>query len=506
MWDYKTIRKNVKKTTFRRGFKAWIALIAVCLIFVLVDSPEIITQYLYKIDQLSGAVAPVSQDSMAVIDAYLAEKYSDEAVLNYKLMSTIVNFMSQKYSWLVNFLASNYAYFQRNSGEVITSLLAIGLLLGLCRLVIIQIFDVGKSRYALEAAFQKKTRIRRAFSPFHRKFLRNELKTMLLYNVALFLWSLTIVGYPIKYYQYSMIPYLLAENPQIPCKEAFRISKKMTQGYKWKMFLTDLSFAYLWLLHLIPMIGPLLSLPMQMELGAVKYLYLRRKETDRKYFIEHEFDRDLYVQTKHSAESFLMEDTIVPVDTLRGRVSDKVKHLGNGYLLTDYIVFFFAFSFVGWAWEVLLYIVRDHMLVNRGTLYGPWLPIYGCGGVVIIFLLGHFKGKKGKLFVMGMLLCGVIEYIASWVLDYFFNKLYWEYYTYPLNVNGRICLVGLTLFGIGGLVSVYIAGPRISVMLDKLGKKRTRILCCVLVAAFIADLICVSIFGFNTGNGVGTEL
>lgn len=44
------------------------------------------------------------------------------------------------------------------------------------------------------------------------------------------LWSFTIVGGFIKYYEYRMIPYILAENPNIKRKDAFLLSKKLTVG------------------------------------------------------------------------------------------------------------------------------------------------------------------------------------------------------------------------------------------------------------------------------------
>ena len=47
--------------------------------------------------------------------------------------------------------------------------------------------------------------------------------------------------------------------------------------------------------------------------------------------------------------------------------------------------------FVGWLWEVLLYLFRDGVLVNRGTTYGPWLPIYGISCTAIILLVTRFK-------------------------------------------------------------------------------------------------------------------
>ena len=39
-----------------------------------------------------------------------------------------------------------------------------------------------------------------------------------------------------------MIPYILAENPKIQRKKAFKLSKEMMKGNKWKTFILDLSF------------------------------------------------------------------------------------------------------------------------------------------------------------------------------------------------------------------------------------------------------------------------
>ena len=51
----------------------------------------------------------------------------------------------------------------------------------------------------------------------------------------------------------------------------------------------------------------------------------------------------------------------------------------------DYYVLLFLFvSFLGWMWEVGIYLVRDGAFVNRGILSGPWLPIYGAGALFFI--------------------------------------------------------------------------------------------------------------------------
>ena len=62
-------------------------------------------------------------------------------------------------------------------------------------------------------------------------------------EIKIFLWSLLfVIPGVIKSYEYSMVPYILAENPQMPTDRAFELSKLMTRGEKWKIFVLDLSF------------------------------------------------------------------------------------------------------------------------------------------------------------------------------------------------------------------------------------------------------------------------
>lgn len=68
-------------------------------------------------------------------------------------------------------------------------------------------------------------------------------KTMFYRDLYTFLWSLLfIIPGVVKAYEYRMIPYLLAENPEMSKEEAFAISKQMMSGQKWRTFVLDLSF------------------------------------------------------------------------------------------------------------------------------------------------------------------------------------------------------------------------------------------------------------------------
>lgn len=83
----------------------------------------------------------------------------------------------------------------------------------------------------------------RLFFAFQSGGYMNIVLTLFLRNLYTVLWTfLFIVPGIIKSYEYRMIPYILAENPDMDRKEAFQLSKDMMQGEKWNAFVLDLSF------------------------------------------------------------------------------------------------------------------------------------------------------------------------------------------------------------------------------------------------------------------------
>ncbi|MCM1221168.1 MAG: putative ABC transporter permease, partial [Lachnospiraceae bacterium] len=74
-----------------------------------------------------------------------------------------------------------------------------------------------------------------------------------------------------------------------------------------------------------------------------------------------------------------------------------------------YALLFFSVAFIGWLWEVLLYFFTDHAFINRGVYRGPYLPIYGAGGLLLCFFLRRLKEKPFLVFLLSMLLCSVLE-------------------------------------------------------------------------------------------------
>ncbi len=72
---------------------------------------------------------------------------------------------------------------------------------------------------------------------------KNIVKTMFMQDLFIFLWTLLlIIPGIIKSYSYRLVPYILAENPDMDTDQALTLSKSMMNGQKMNAFIFDLSF------------------------------------------------------------------------------------------------------------------------------------------------------------------------------------------------------------------------------------------------------------------------
>ena len=160
----------------------------------------------------------------------------------------------------------------------ILSFLSMGSIVGyLFSIFIGNVIVVGKNGYFIKN-HDKNPELGEIFSGFKGNYL-NVVKIMFLMDLKTLLWLfLFIVPGVIKAYEYSMIPYLLAENPNLSASEAFSLSKQMTTGQKADLFVLDLSFlGWIILGALCCGIGLLFVQPYPEATKAEVYLILKQK-------------------------------------------------------------------------------------------------------------------------------------------------------------------------------------------------------------------------------------
>lgn len=130
--------------------------------------------------------------------------------------------------------------------------------------------------------------------------------------------------------------------------------------------------------------------------------------------------------------------------------------------LCIYLVTFLIGSVVGYIYEIIFYLVMDNELINRGFLYGPYLPVYGVGAVFMLWLLKRFKKRPWLVFLLAMIITGIVEYITGVLMFEIYHKTWWDYTGLFLNINGYVCLRSVFTFGIGGLLLIYLVDPLVS--------------------------------------------
>ena len=126
--------------------------------------------------------------------------------------------------------------------------------------------------------------------------------------------------------------------------------------------------------------------------------------------------------------------------------------------MCKYFLCFAFFSFIGWMWECVYYTVQQRRRVNSGFLTTCFCPIYGIGGLLGLVLLGRVENTL-VLFMLGMIVTGTLEYFVGWLLERLFDRRWWDYTGWPLNINGRICIFSVLAFGFGIVALVKLIGP-----------------------------------------------
>ncbi len=156
-------------------------------------------------------------------------------------------------------------------------------------------------------------------------------------------------------------------------------------------------------------------------------------------------------------------------------------------MLSYYFILFIIYSFLGWCMEMVVCFCADKKWVNRGFLLGPICPIYGWGCLIITILLKRYLDDPIALFVMAVVLCSILEYFTSYIMEKLFKARWWDYSDRKYNINGRICLDNAILFGALGLLLSYVINPFIVKMLGFVPAIVFYIVASILLVIFVID-------------------
>ncbi len=170
-------------------------------------------------------------------------------------------------------------------------------------------------------------------------------------------------------------------------------------------------------------------------------------------------------------------------------------------IFKDYFEYFLFYAFCGWIYESFWcsIVVHHYGFVNRGFLFGPYLPIYGFGFLLILIIFDKLKVKKLlPTFVLGTIIATLAELIGSYVMELMMGSFLWDYSDEFLNFQGRIALKPDLIFGILICVGMCIVQPRIIKLQEKYKNSKIRnILIIIVFILFLIDVLLRFKFGSN---------
>lgn len=128
----------------------------------------------------------------------------------------------------------------------------------------------------------------------------------------------------------------------------------------------------------------------------------------------------------------------------------------NTYSLTQWLLFFYIYCFIGWCFESTVVSVHERKFVNRGFVRGPFLPIYGSGAIVILIATLPIQDSYLLTFLGGAVAATLLEYITGVCMEALFQVRYWDYSQKKFQFQGHICLSSTLAWGVLSILMVNV--------------------------------------------------
>ena len=110
------------------------------------------------------------------------------------------------------------------------------------------------------------------------------------------------------------------------------------------------------------------------------------------------------------------------------------------YTFIQWLFFFYFYCFFGWCFESTYVSIKSRKLVNRGFMRGPFLPLYGSGGIMMLVVSMPFQDNVLLTYIAGVIGATALEYVTGVTMEALFKVRYWDYSKNKFNFQGHICL------------------------------------------------------------------
>ena len=507
---------DLKSTAKKHLRNNYLNMVAVCfLIAMLTSSYTPSTIFMHYRQPLPGyqVEQPMqsNKDNAEIVDETIRQVSDNDTIIHSKmreLSDVAINIYISRQSIILSALRAANTLFEDNFKWTYIFIFLGALFTTLYKFFVANVLIVGEKRFYLESWNYKDTRISKIFYLFKLRCIHNSVYIMFLKTFYSFLWSLTIVMGPVKFYEYYLIPYILAENPKITKDEAFRISRELMKGKKFKLFKIHLSFIGWRILSLFTfgMLDTFLINPYVNLVNAEFYMKVRH-DFVRCRLNGYELLNDPMLERVPSEDELLIskalyDDSEGPYTKISyfepdqypvflysvqppARAVHPPHHENRHYDLLSCIFISFIFSVFGWAFEIIMQLTNNGTFIHLSQLSGPWIPLYGLCSIILLLLVQKIAEWPVPTFLFITSVYSILEYILNWFVEIELDVILIDYSGYFMNLNGRTFLGGSVFFGLLGCAFLYYLAPKWDDFFKGL-PKWTRVTTCVVISVVLA--------------------
>ena len=178
----------------------------------------------------------------------------------------------------------------------------------------------------------------------------------------------------------------------------------------------------------------------------------------------------------------------------------------------EILIWFLIYGVIGWIFESTLRSIAEKKFVNRGFLFGPFIPIYAFGVTGFVFLLnpiyslepakmtlsflpeGHnvisIDYKYYLMIIAGMIISSILEYVVHFSMEKLFNQHWWDYTPYKFNTRGRVCFSITICWGALSVAAVKFIHPLIGKAIsDNLPRKAGLVVIIAVYSLLFIDIV-----------------
>ena len=152
---------------------------------------------------------------------------------------------------------------------------------------------------------------------------------------------------------------------------------------------------------------------------------------------------------------------------------------------------FFIGCFLGVVIEILwCLLTRHHYESRQGLIYGPFNLVYGFGALAMTLSLYWLRRQRDSwIFLGGIVIGSAFEYLCSWIQEFLFGTVSWDYREMPFNLNGRINLLYSIFWGILALVWLKFLFPLMERWIERIPNRIGKTLTWILFAFMLANTV-----------------